>query len=183
MLLPAHIKYPQSLNGVAIVAGIGPFQIPEVVASLSQGQKFINNAIITMPWIANCMMKLTSIMFNNPRMLKYGLKQMPEVDALALQSQESHEELAARMRETFRNGISGSSQEMRLLINPWGFDLTKIKLKCPINIWQGGLDKQVPVMHAEIYARLIPNATLNFFQHEGHLSLLINKGEEILRSI
>lgn len=176
-------KIPEQLNGVAIVAGMGPFEIPEAVASLSRAQRFLNNAINTMPWIASCMMKLTSMMFKTPGLLKYGLKQMPDVDVLALQSQESHEELAARMLETFRHGIAGASQEMQLILKPWGFDLAKIKLKCPFTIWQGGLDKQAPVAHAEIYARLIPNATLHFFKQEGHLSLLTNKGEEILRSI
>jgi pimeloyl-ACP methyl ester carboxylesterase len=176
-------KIPDQLNGVAIVAGIGPVEIPEVAASLSQGQRFLNNAINTMPWITRCMMKLTSIMFNNPGLLKYGLKQMPEVDIFALQSQESHEELAARMMETFRQGIVGASLEMQLILKPWGFDLTQIKLKCPITIWQGGFDKQVPVAHAEIYARLISNAKLHFFKQEGHISLLTNKGKEILQSI
>ncbi len=176
-------KMSDQLNGVAIVAGIGPVEIPEVLASLSKGKRFLNNAINTMPWIANCMMKLTSIMFKNPKLLKYGLKQMPEVDVLALQSQESHEELAARMMETFRQGIIGASQDMQLILKPWGFNLTKIKLKCLITIWQGGLDKQVPAEHAEIYARLLPNATLHFFKQEGHISLLTNKGKEILQSI
>ncbi len=85
-------KISDQLNGVAIVAGIGPVEIPEVVVSLSQGQRFLKNAINMTPWIANCMMKLTSIMFKNSKLLKYGLKQMPEVDVLALQSQESHKQ-------------------------------------------------------------------------------------------
>ena len=58
-----------------------------------------------------------------------------------------------------------------------------IKLKCPVTIWHGGVDNQVPAMHAELYATLHPKATLTFFKHEGHLSLLTNKGEDILRSI
>lgn len=175
-------KIPERLNSVAIVAGIAPFEIPEAVASLSRGQRFLNHTVNTIPWLATCMMKLTSMMFKNPRILKYALKQMPEVDILALQSQESNEELAARMMETFRQGVAGTSQEMRLILKPWGFDLAQIKLKCPFTVWQGGLDKQVPVAHAEIYKRLIPNTTLRFFEHEGHISLLVNKGEAILQN-
>jgi len=38
-------------------------------------------------------------------------------------------------------------------------------------------------MHAEIYKKLIPNAQLTFFKNEGHISLLKNKGAEIIRAV
>jgi len=135
-------KIPNRLNGVAIVAGMGPFEIPEATSSLSRGQRFLNGAIRSMPWVATAMMQLTLMMFKRPWLLKYGLKQMPEVDQLALRSLGSHEELAAMMMETFRQGVAGASQEMQLTVKPWGFDLTSIKLKCPVTVWQGGLDSR-----------------------------------------
>lgn len=176
-------KIPERLNGVAVVAGMGPFEIPEATTSLSGGQRFLNRAIRMMPWVATCCMKLTLLMFKNPGMLEHGLKKMAEVDRLALQSQDSNEALAAIMMETFRQGTAGASQEMQLTLKPWGFSLAKIKLKCPVTIWQGGLDKQVPAVHAGLYANLIPNAKLTFFKHEGHISLLVNHGEAILKSL
>ena len=176
-------KIPDRLNGVAIVAGMAPFEIPEATISLSHGRRILNGAIKAMPWVATGMMKLTLMMFKKPGMLNYGLKQMAEVDQLALRSQGSSDALAAGLMEAFRHGIAGASQDMQLTAKPWGFDLANIKLKCPVTIWHGGLDNQVPAMHAELYAKLIPNATLTFFKHEGHLSLLTNKGEDILRSI
>jgi len=127
------------------------------------------------------MMQLTLMMFKRPGLLKYGLKQMPEVDQLALRSLGSIEVLATMMMETFRQGVSGPSQEMQLTVNPWGFDLTTIKLECPVTVWQGELDKQAPEMHARIYATLISNASLTFFKDEGHISILKNHGEELLR--
>jgi pimeloyl-ACP methyl ester carboxylesterase len=176
-------RIPEKLNGVAIVAGLGPCEIPEVAASLSQGQQFLNKAVNRLPWIATCMMKLTSLMFKHPRMLKAALKQMPEMDVFALQSQESDEALALRMMETFKQGVAGASQDMQLILKPWGFDIADIRLECPITIWQGNMDKQAPVAHAEIYTRLIPNATLNLFPHEGHISILVNKGENIFQNL
>ena len=73
-------KIPDRLNGVAIVAGMAPFEIPEATNSLSPGRRFLNGAIKAMPWVATCMMKLTFMMFKKPGMLNYGLKQMAEVD-------------------------------------------------------------------------------------------------------
>ncbi|RUQ95664.1 alpha/beta fold hydrolase [Legionella septentrionalis] len=83
--------------------------------------------------------------------------------------------------EAFKGGITGVSQEIQLTLKPWGFDPSNIK--CPVIIWQGRLDKQAPLAHANLYAKLIPNATLKVLDQEGHISLLINHGEEILRSV
>ncbi|MCX7115291.1 MAG: alpha/beta hydrolase [Gammaproteobacteria bacterium] len=174
-------QIPEKIYGVAIVAGMGPFEIPEATASLSRGQRYLNRAIQAIPWVATWMMKLTCWMLKKPDRLKYGVKQLPEVDRLTFTSLGSNEEQATMMMEAFRQGIAGASQDMVLLVNPWRFSLENIK--CPVTVWQGGLDKQAPVAHAEIYTRLIPNAKLAFFKNEGHLSLLINKGEEILRSV
>ena len=176
-------KIPKRLTGVAIVSGMGPFEIPAATASLTRGQRFLNRAIRKLPWIATGCMKLTRWMFKNPNMLKRGLKQMAPIDSYILQSEGSVEVLGATMMETFRQGVAGAATEMQLTLKPWGFDLGDIKVKCPVTVWHGGLDKQAPAMHAELYAKLIPNAKLTFFKQEGHLSLLVNKGEEILRSI
>jgi pimeloyl-ACP methyl ester carboxylesterase len=71
--------------------------------------------------------------------------------------------------------------EMKLLVNPWGFDLKNIKY--PITIWQGTLDMQAPMSHAKIYANLVASAQLKIIENEGHLSLLKNHIEEILRGV
>ena len=174
-------KIPHRLHGTAIVSGVAPFEIPEATASLSRGDRLVNKAIQAMPWIVTGMMKLTRMMYKKPWMLKQVLKQLPEVDRLAFYSIGNNEIINAMLLEPFRNGVAGATQEFQLFLNPWGFDIANIK--CPTTIWQGGLDKRVPVAHANLYAKLIPNAKLTLLNQEGHVSLLINHGEEILRSI
>ena len=176
-------KIPERLTGAAIVSGMGPFEIPAATASLTRGRRFLNNAIRKFPWIATCCMALTRWMFKNPNRLKHGLKQMAPIDSHILQSETSIEVLGATMMETFRQGVGGTATEMQLILKPWGFDLSDIKVEYPVTVWHGGLDKQAPAMHGELYTKLIPNAKLTFFKQEGHISLLVNKGEEILRSI
>lgn len=174
-------KIPHRLYGAAIVSGPAPFEIPEATASLARGQRFINGAVRAMPWIATGMMKLTLMMFKKPWMLKQALKQMPEVDQCVLSSLGNNESIGAMLSESFRHGAAGAAQEFQLIARPWGFNLANIK--CPVTIWQGGLDKQAPLAHAKIYSKLIPNAKFTFFKQEGHLSLLVNHGDKILRSI
>lgn len=172
---------PHRLNGAAIVSGMAPFEIPEATASLALGQRIVNSVIKAIPLVANLMMKLTFIMLNKPGMLKQMLKQMSEVDQLVFGEPGRSKTIIDATKEAFRSGISGTSQEVVLTLKPWEFKLETITF--PITIWQGGMDKQAPEMHARIYSKLMPNATLTFFKDEGHLSILKNHGEEILRRI
>lgn len=174
-------KIPHRLNGVAIMAGMAPFEIPEATASLTRGQRFMNRAIQAMPWIATVMVKLMSIMLKKPAMQKQMLKQLPEVDRRIFHDPRTNQAFINAILEAFRHGVNGVCQEIQLTLKPWGFNMTSIK--CPVTIWQGSLDKQAPAAHAKLYAKLIPNAKLTFFKNEGHLSLLINHGEDILGSI
>ena len=174
-------KIPYRLHGAAIVSGIAPVEISEATASVARGDRFINGAIRTMPWIAKGLMKLSLTMFKKPWMLKQALKQMPDVDRLIVRSLGSNETISAVLSEPFKHGVVGAAQEFQLIVRPWEFDLANIK--CPVTIWQGGLDKQVPLAHAKLYTKLIPNAKFIFLKQEGHLSLLVNHGDEILHSV
>lgn len=106
---------------------------------------------------------------------------MSEVDQRILGDTEAGDLFIQSSLEAFKGGITGVSQEIQLSLKPWGFDMSHIK--CPVVIWQGRLDKQAPLAHANLYAKLIPNASLKVLDHEGHISLLINHGEKILRSV
>lgn len=173
-------KIPHRLIGAAIVSGMAPFENSEATASLACGQKLVNKAIKVMPFIASGLMKLTWLMLKKPGLLKKMLKQMAEVDQRVFHNEKSSNLFINATMEAFRNGVFGASQEIQLTLKPWGFNVADIK--CPITIWQGELDKQAPLAHANLYARLIPHAKLTLLKQEGHISLLINHGEEILRS-
>jgi pimeloyl-ACP methyl ester carboxylesterase len=173
---------PQRLNGAAIVSGMAPFEKPESRIGMAAGQKIANHLIKSMPYLAVVMMKLTFMMLKHPnKMMKQMIKQLPEVDQAIFRDPESGKVIIDNAIEAFRNGIAGPSLEMKLIINPWGFDLENIKY--PITIWQGTLDKQIPVSHAKIYANLMPGAQLKMIENEGHHSLLKNHIEEILRNV
>ncbi|MDA9271970.1 alpha/beta hydrolase [bacterium] len=174
-------KISHRLNGAAIVSGMAPFEYPEATASLASGQRFINKAIKAMPWIATVLMKITFAMTKRPRMLKQMLMQLPEVDKHVIQDEANSQVFINSTKEAFRQGMTGAAYEFQLILRPWGFKLEDIDY--PITIWQGGLDKQTPIEHANLYAKLIPKAKLTLFKKEGHLSVLVNHGDAILRSI
>ena len=173
---------PEQLNGAAIVSGMAPFEKPESRIGMARGQIIANNLIKMMPWLSSVMMKLTFLLLKNPdKMMNQMIKQLPEVDQALFRDPAVRKAIIDGTIEAFRNGVSGPAYEMRLLVNPWGFDLENIKY--PITIWHGALDTQVPISHAKIYANLIPGAQLKIIENEGHHSLLKNHIDEILRSV
>lgn len=173
---------PQRLNGAAIVSGMAPLEIPESKVGMPRAQRIVNGAIKVMPWLATVMMRLTRMMLKSPnKMIEQMLKQLPEVDQVFFRELNSRKSIIDGTIEAFKNGIVGPSYEMKLLVNRWGFDLAKIA--CPVTIWHGRLDTQVPISHANIFANLIPGAELKIFENEGHHSLIKNHIEKIMRSL
>jgi pimeloyl-ACP methyl ester carboxylesterase len=173
---------PERLNGAAIVSGMAPIEKPESQIGMSRGQRIANSVIKNMPCLTTLMMRLTLMMLKNPnKMMKQMIKQLPEVDQALFRDPAIGKTIINSVIEAFRNGVTGPADEMKLLFKPWGFDLENVRY--PITIWQGTLDKQVPVSHAKIYANLIPGAQLKMIANEGHHSLLHNHIDAILRGV
>ena len=109
------------------------------------------------------------------------IKQLPKIDQDLFRDPVIGKALINNTIEAFRNGVVGVAQEMKLLLNPWDFDLKNISV--PITLWQGSLDPQVPMSHAKIYEKLIPGAQLKIIENEGHHSLITNHMVDILRGM
>jgi pimeloyl-ACP methyl ester carboxylesterase len=174
---------PQRLNKVIIVSGMAPLDNPESKIGMAHGQRVANKLIQTMPWLTSLMMKITRKVLknSNKKMMEQMLKQLPEVDQAIFRDPVYGPVLINNTLEAFRQGIAGPAQEMKLLFNPWQFNLENIT--CQVIIWQGALDTQAPISHAKIYANLIPGAQLNIIENEGHHSLLKNHIDKILDDI
>lgn len=170
---------PHRLNGAAIVSGMAPFDNLDSRVGMARGQRIANQLIKVAPWFSTVMMLVTARMLKNPsKMIELMIKQLPAVDQLLFRDPGSAKAIINSALEAFNSGVAGPSQEMRLLINPWGFDLQNVTY--PVSIWHGTLDAQVPVSHAKIYANLMRCAKLNILENEGHHSLIKNHIEKIL---
>lgn len=150
---------PDRLNGAAIISGMAPLDNLESQIGMARGQRIANKLIKTMPWLTKVMMKLTLMMLKNPKMMNKMIQQLPEVDQALFCDPEIRKDLINSTIEGFRSGVVGPAYEMKLLANPWGFDLKNIKY--PITIWQGTLDMQAPMSHAKLYANLMAGAQDN----------------------
>lgn len=182
-VLACALLLPHRLNRAAIVSGMAPFDKPESNEGLSLGHRVANWLIKRIPSLSTPMMVLTQLMLKNPnKMLEQMVKQLPAVDQDQFRDPAKAAILLNGVTEAFRNGLAGAALEMRLLLSyPWGFELENIEF--PILIWHGKLDTQVPLQHALIYKKYLPNSQLKVFDNEGHHSLIQNQMGDILNAL
>ena len=53
----------------------------------------------------------------------------------------------------------------------------------PVYLWHGEQDEMCPVAMGRYVAESIPDCRATFYPHDGHLSLLMNRYEEILATV
>lgn len=172
---------PERLSGAAIVSGMAPTTLPESKIGMALGLRAINLLVRNIPGFAFLLMKVQQRMMLKPKIFNQFIQKLPLSDRIVLQDINRISSMMDTMVESFKQGVHGPAQEMRLVLKPWGFDLEKVTY--PVTIWQGKLDAQVPLSHADVYKTRLPHARVRLFEQEAHISTLYNHMEEILESI
>lgn len=172
---------PNRISHVALVSGMPPATLPEASMGMPLGLRIINVLVRHVPGVSWLLMQIQRKVLLNPMIFKKILQQVPEPDRLICQNMIQMNKMIFALQEAFRHGVEGAACEFRLILKEWGFNIENIDT--PISIWQGKLDKQVLVTHAEIYKRKLPNATLHLFDNEAHVSTLYNHMEDIIDSV
>jgi pimeloyl-ACP methyl ester carboxylesterase len=89
--------------------------------------------------------------------------------------------LTNSVQEAFRQGPAGALHELGLLARPWGFRLEDIPTA--VDLWHGRQDATVPPAMGEFLAARVPNARLRLLAGEGHISLAVRHGTEIMEAL
>ena len=115
--------------------------------------------------------RLAALARRSPRSFFYlTATSLPDIDNQTLGQPGTRESFLTNYREAFRQGSWGVAQDLRVLTQPWGFDLGSIE--APASIRHGDVDTTVPLQHARLYAEAIPSAQLHIHPGHGHFSIL-----------
>lgn len=112
--------------------------------------------------------------------LEQMLKMMPACDVAVMSRPDVRQELLAETTAFSSSILRTSVQDMAIAFRDWGFSLEDISM--PVHIWQGELDRNVPLSHAHHQASSIPHAVLHVCPDEGHW-LLVDHMTEILLAV
>jgi len=97
-----------------------------------------------------------------------GEVEFSEADRAVLANPQQQEAMGRMLNEAFRQGVWGYVDDTLSLIQPWGFDVTEIRV--PTRIHYGLTDVLVPPQHGEWLAHNVPRAEVVIDEQGGHFA-------------
>ena len=175
-LLPARVA------GVTVVAGVGPYGRDDLDFMAGMGEGNIEEfgaALDGHDTLAPALEEAAASMRGAGigEIVESMATLMPPADRAVVKG-EPGEDLAAQFAEALRNGAAGWIDDDLAFVNPWGFDPAEITV--PTFLWQGDADLMVPFAHGRWLADRIPGAVAHLLPREGHISIFVNRVDEML---
>ena len=180
--LACAYQLPERVLAGAIISGVAPPERPHPY----QGLPIPNRLLLfcerrvpgLVPLIRRSMYSMLS--GDTEKASQTLLASFPPVDQRIAEKPEYLENMVASIQEGYRQGWQGPAQDDILTNTPWGFRMEDIKIR--IDIWQGEMDKNVPLNQGEYLHEKIPNSRLTVLPGQAHLYIL-ERWAEILAQL
>ncbi len=169
---------PERLTEVVLVGCPAPLDRPNAMREMRLENK-VGLRAAAVPWLARGVVgALSGAVRRYPSLfLAEGTRSQPAADRLWTSRPWVRSDEIRNLREAFRQGGLAYTQDLGLLVRPWGFALEDVDPR--VQLWHGDADRVIPLHHARYLASALQNATLQVCPDEGHM-LLWNHVEEIL---
>ena len=133
-----------------------------------------------LPWLV---IPILGYFFRNEERARKSMLRLtphfPEVDRQSLALPEITDLFTASFVEAFRQGAKGPACDGMIVRRPWGFKLGEITFPA-LYLWHGELDTDVPIAMGRAVARQLAHCKATYYPNDGHISLIVNHGEEIV---
>jgi pimeloyl-ACP methyl ester carboxylesterase len=171
---------PGRVRSLTLISALGPPGWP--IGGMAAGERLSLQVARRAPAFGGWFLgRLAALARANPRLfLRVATSELPGADRRAIGEAGMRDAFLANYTEAFRHGNQGVAQDLRVLSQPWGFQLAAIKV--PTSVHHGEADTTVPAEHARRYAEAIPGAELHLHPGHGHFSIL-TAAREILTPI
>lgn len=180
--LACAAKLPDRLEQIGIVCALGPVDQSWARADMHWTGRFSFLLGRHIPFLLRLIYSdlTAALMCQHPERSQAWLRHgSPAADAKVLNRPEIAKILTDAWLEGLREGSSGAVGDLTRNASDWGFDISDISSK--VHVWHGTADRVVPVSHGHYYAESLPNVEARFVEDEGHFSLPVNYGDDILR--
>ncbi|HEY3753347.1 MAG TPA: alpha/beta hydrolase [Pseudonocardiaceae bacterium] len=94
-------------------------------------------------------------------------------------SREMAEYLALVTQDGVGHGDQGWWDDYNAVNKPWGFDVADIR--CPVQLWYGGKDRNAPSAHGDWLAAHIPGVDVHYLPDDDHATIEVNHRAEAYR--
>lgn len=152
-----------------VVNGMAPFDRPGAQAGYGWLRRFGFGIIRHIPgqamWIAK--LQCRELRRNPQRFVRRAASHMATSDSVKLSEESVALPLGAHLAEACRAGPRGMGYDMKLLTQPWGFELPEIT--APVDLFYGADDRNVPRPAGDYLAERLPNCRPRLRAGEGHV--------------
>jgi pimeloyl-ACP methyl ester carboxylesterase len=173
-------KIPHRLINATIVSGAWYMDSMEGLPMLT---RWIFKLAKTFPLIYRIVLKLMLPFYkSSPRkILATYKKQLPAADYAVLKPPQRIEASCKSTIEAMRQGTKGAAWDVQLYLYPLDFNLKEIQI--PLKFFHGEQDKTVSIALAKRSIDRLPTAQLITYPNEGHISIVVNQFEAIVRAL
>ena len=166
---------PERLNKILVISGMGPVTAPLIreapLWALLRGPALMRSMIL---------MGMKRMLNKDPEKILINMnKDLPRADKEMMNKDEIKANFIALLKESFRLSLKGAMQDASILRGDWGFSLDQVLPA--IDLWHGEQDENVKIETARYMAGGLPNCATHYYPDEGHISLITNHIEKILK--
>ncbi len=180
--LACAYEMPDRVLAGALVSGLAPPDRPNPYEGLPFAMKSLMVIGRNVPALVYLFRRMAHRMFQgDPEKVGDRFKSsFPPPDQKAIEESDSGVWLVENIQEGYRQGWDGPAQDDILINTSWGFKLQDIQPR--IDVWQGEVDKNVPLNQGKYQDLMLPNSRLNVLPGQAHLSLLTH-WREVLEAL
>lgn len=166
---------------LVLAAPVASFDMPGAKAAFGKSEQRVYTLADRAPWLARLLFAKIArdARHGDLDSLLSALTVGPR-DLEVLAEENFRQRFLRLLVETFRQGARGATYDYTLEARPWHVPLNEIRV--PIHIWHGADDHVAPPVESRILAQAMPTATTHFVPGEEHLSLGVNRVDDILKS-
>jgi pimeloyl-ACP methyl ester carboxylesterase len=163
---------PERVLAGAIISGLAPPDRPHPYEGLPTPNKALMIIARSFPSLVYPFRRIArgTIMGEPAEAGEKLAASFPPEDRHLIDETNSGELLVRDIQEGYRQGWAGPAQDDIIINSPWGFDIQDIQQR--IDVWQGELDKNVPLNQGLYQHEHLPNSRLHVMQGQAHVYLL-----------
>lgn len=175
--LACSVKAPKRVKAAVLVSGIGPLTLPESTRDMLRMNRLMFNLGRRSPQLVGFLLpRLTNASLRSAnKHVQQGTSPTPDL------SPQLFAIMMADQQEAVVGGGKGIASDMKILWQPWGFQLEDIQTK--VYLFHGEADNLAPVRLAHYLADHLPNCEAVFYPEEGHTDPLTRHIDEIIEKV
>ena len=182
-------RIPNRLLSAGIIGGAGPHK--DTIKSMKNPNRILFSLLRRVPFLFKIILypmwnRFLKMEFNEKtgKMLARQGMNLPEQDKIIYENPVFQKFLIDYLKDILQQKTKkGAFMDGKLFTKEWNFKLKDIPKNLKFYIWHGEQDKNVSVEIGRYYEANLPNCEAYYYPDEAHLSVMVNRIEEILEKL